>query len=231
MLKRASYLAMGVVLLSLAGCEGCLPAPPDARPPDEPPPGEPGPGGPAPGGGTPGGTGPEDPSTWISDWSAAGASRGNSFSPAISEDGSAIAFVSTWPLDPADLSSGPPDDEDVYVWRNGDITWISNDSAAGVQGPSNAPSISDDGSSIAFASVAEFDASDAGSPGPEEDVYAWDETGITWISDDSQLGTQGYSNEPSISGDAVFVAFSSLAGFFDLLDANNSFLDVYRLAR
>ena len=155
--------------------------------------------------------------------------KGNddSFDPSISADGTKVAFWSHANLDPGDTDPLA----DIYVkdLSTGDITLAStDDTGAKGNGDSFAPSISADGTKVAFVSGASnLDSSDIAF---FYGVYVKDLTtgNITVASTDSAGTTKanGDSFTPSISADGTKVAFTSLARNLDPGDTD-SLQDVY----
>jgi len=158
--------------------------------------------------------------TLVSASLAAAGQRGNGRSeePAMSSDGSLVAFNSS----ATDLVSGGsgPAFQNVYVWdRSTGATTLVSEShwAAGQRGQnySGNSAICDDGSYVAFSS----DATDlvSGGSGPStRNVYLWERSsGLTTLISGSvsALGQRGngYSTEPVFSAGGSFVAFSSQA--------------------
>lgn len=160
-----------------------------------------------------------------------GASANNSSSNAvISADGNYVAFVS----DATDLTAGDANtDQDAYIWdRNaGTIELITKtvDTAA-THGRSERLSISDDGSVVAFESLA----SDLLAADPvvgnidangRKDVFYWKRSAtgsaVSLVSLSSN-GTSGdrLSFDPVVSGDGKRIAFVSQAT--DLVDIQNT---------
>jgi uncharacterized repeat protein (TIGR01451 family) len=155
--------------------------------------------------------------------------KGNasSFYPSLSADGTEVAFFS-WAtnLHPAD----PDSTEDVYVkdLTSGDVV-LASTSDAGLKGngPSNYPSLSADGATVAFYSDAtNLDPAD---PDSTDDVYVKDlTTGDVVLASTSDVGLKGnsYSYDPSLSDDGTRVAFNSYATNLDPADTD-FIADVY----
>jgi Tol biopolymer transport system component len=171
--------------------------------------------------------------------------NGDSSQPAISADGSLVAFSS----DASNLVSG--DDNtctgggaswncaDIFVKNinTGSIERVST-SSEGLQGDwfSESPSISSDGRYVAFASYAsnlvsgDSGACDAGN-GPRNcaDIFVKDrETGLTARISITPEGVEGDgdSTAPAISGNGRYVAFTSKADSL-AVDDNNQASDVF----
>jgi Tol biopolymer transport system component len=145
----------------------------------------------------------------------------------VSADGSKVAFTSTATnLDPADTDEVP----DVYVKDlvTGDLA-LASTSDDGVKGDawSGQPSLSADGTRVAFTSTAaNLDPAD---PDVIEDVYVKDlVTGDLTLASTSDMGVKGdgHSAIPSISGDGTAVAFGTAAANLDPADSDGS-PDVY----
>jgi Tol biopolymer transport system component len=125
----------------------------------------------------------------------------DSHDPSISADGTSIAF-SSWASDlaPGDTNS----DEDVFVWTRstGTTTRLTTGNHF-----SREPSISGDGSSVAFSSFASNLV--PGDTNGDVDVFVWERaTGATTRITDGRDGVAG-SVRPSMSGDGRFTSFSS----------------------
>ncbi len=137
---------------------------------------------------------------------------GKSYSPSTNSDGSLVAFVSdSYDLVPNDTNGVA----DIFVYRRatGVIQRVSQlSSSVQSNGPSSEAVISADGKFIAFSS----DASNlvAGDTNNATDVFLF-EVATGTITRVSKKGTgvqlNGRSSRPSLSSDAGFVAFSSVA--------------------
>ncbi|HWP32099.1 MAG TPA: hypothetical protein VNK96_10315 [Fimbriimonadales bacterium] len=144
-------------------------------------------------------------------------------SPSISADGRFVAFDS----EASNLVSGDTNGaNDVFVHdrQTGKTTRISV-SSSGSQGNSysDSPSISADGRYVAFESYASNLVS--GDTNGTDDVFVHDrQTGKTTLVSVSSSGAQGdyWSQEPSISADGRYVAFSSLASNLVSGDTNGT---------
>ncbi len=156
--------------------------------------------------------------------------RGNfiSYYPSLSADGSSVAFASlAWNLDPADPTM---DAIDIYVKdvSSGDITLVST-TANGEKsdGTSFDPSLSADGSTVAFYSEAtNLDPSDSDTI---QDIYLKDVvTGAVVLVSRTGSGEKGNgsSTAPSSSSDGTRVAFVSEATNLDPADTDAT-RDVY----
>ena len=142
--------------------------------------------------------------------------NGDSSDVALSADGSTVAFSSTSTnLDPADMDS----DADLYVkdLTTGAVTLAStSDEDVKGNGLSFGPSLSADGSAVAFSSFAtNLDPADDHF---DEDVYVKDlVTGGLVLASTADDGTKGdaASGGPSLSADGSAVAFHSSASNLD----------------
>jgi hypothetical protein len=144
--------------------------------------------------------------------------KGNGASeyPSVSADGASVAFYSSATnLDPGDTDSNV----DVYVKHlaTGEIILVSiSDTGVKGDGDSYYPSLSADGSSVAFWSVAtNLDPNDTD---PIPDVYVKDlTTGDITLASTSDAGAKGNGNsfDPSLSADGTRVAFLSSATNLD----------------
>lgn len=163
----------------------------------------------------------------ISLTSAALQSNGDSFSPAISDDGEIIAFAS----DATNLVSGDTNaatDIFIYVRASGAVTRISL-TTAGVQGngTSGSPALSSDGQYVAFASSATNLVS--GDTNGVTDIFLRDRDADTTVRislSSTGAGADGASANPSISDDGSIIAFESAAANITAGDTNSS-LDVF----
>jgi uncharacterized repeat protein (TIGR01451 family) len=152
---------------------------------------------------------------------------GNSDNPSLSADGTKIAFESSATnLDPADTGVT----EDVYVkdLLTGNITLASsNDSGIKGNSTSGAPTLSADGTKVAFMSDARnLDPSDTDF---NMDVYVKDVvTGNLTLASTDGAGIKGnrISGAPILSADGTAVAFSSSATNLDPADTD-AIGDVY----
>ncbi len=159
----------------------------------------------------------------VSQLESGGASNGHSTNPVISADGTHVAFqtLATNLVDGETDSNGVMDV--VVVDLTTDVVERVSVSTAGVQadGESRDPSISADGSVVAFESLAtNLVANDTNGV---LDVFVRDRTDpVTERASQSALGAQAAveSEFPSISGNGRWVAFSSLATNLVVGDAN-----------
>jgi TolB protein len=137
--------------------------------------------------------------------------NGNSLVPAISGDGTKVAFVS----DASDLTAGPKGEFSNVYMRDlaaGTTQLVSADRAgAGTDGAT--PAISADGLHVAFRSTATLTAEDT--PGDASNIFVRDlataTTRLISLSRNGARGANGSSSEPSISADGQRVAFVSTA--------------------
>jgi Tol biopolymer transport system component len=149
---------------------------------------------------------------------ALGQPNGPSANPRISGDGRYIAFET------AATNLGQPDPNgsvrDVYLYddKSAAIKLLSAPTVAvGATGPSSDPAISEDGSVVAFYSLATNLVPRATNvvPGaaPHGDVYAWSaDGGLQQVSVSStQVPADGDSSEPDVSADGRRIVFSSTA--------------------
>jgi hypothetical protein len=155
--------------------------------------------------------------------------KGNSdsFQPTLSEDATQVAFASqATNLDPSDTDGFG----DVYVkdLSVGGLT-LASTSDLGIKGngQSEVPSISADGSRVAFSSEAtNLDPSDAD---PFADVYVKDlSTADIVLASTSDMGVKGIQGgaTPRLSADGGKVAFTSASSNLDPADGD-SLLDIY----
>jgi hypothetical protein len=149
--------------------------------------------------------------------------NGHSFFSSLSADGTKVAFVSVATnLDPADTDSVV----DVYVKNlvTGDITLAStSDLGEKANGASIIPSLSDDGTKVAFGSLAtNLDPAD---PDAVSDVYVKDlVTGDITLASTSDTGVKGNGGflGVSLSSDGSRVGFLSFADNLDPADTDTS---------
>ena len=154
-------------------------------------------------------------------------SNHHSIEPSLSADGNKVAFDSSSEiLHPAD----PDGFEDVYIKDlvSGTLTLASTNSG-GIKAnlPNREPSLSADGTKVAFRSVAtNLDSADADG---FEDIYVKDlVSGTLILASTGSSGTKGnnHSREPSLSADGTKVAFLSFASNLDPGDTDTT-PDVY----
>jgi hypothetical protein len=134
----------------------------------------------------------------------------SSSGPAISADGSFVAFESDAGLVPDDANG----QADIYVWNRGagQLQRVSvGPGGAQANGPSHGPSISGDGGLVAFSSTATNFTRDGGLDGTTSQVFAWLRTtgALGLVSIGSNGAGSGASGRPSVSLDGRVVAFES----------------------
>ena len=154
-----------------------------------------------------------------------GASGGGSVG-VVSADGAFVAFVTGAALDPQDTNGA----NDVYrrEFSSGNVTRVTGlasvpDDLGGTQ-----PAISADGRFIAFTTRSNFDAQDTNGV---EDVYRRDmsangEGAFVRISGLASVPNDLGGNQPAISGNGRFVAFTTRSNF--VAQDTNGVEDVYR---
>ncbi len=164
--------------------------------------------------------------------SLAGDRSGNnsSISPVISADGRFVAYTSR----ANDLvpEADPNNNFDVFLWDRitGNTTLLSTTGERSGSGASIAPSISDDGSVVAFASDApNLAANDANG---EMDVFVWTAgaTVPSLVSASNAGSGNGFSFPPQVSGNGQFLVFASEASNLVPGD-NNGSPDVFLWSR
>jgi uncharacterized repeat protein (TIGR01451 family) len=147
----------------------------------------------------------------------------------LSEDGTIVAFASF----AGNLDGADPDHlQDVYVKNlvTGELT-LASTSDTGIKGnlDSNSPSLSADGSRVAFRSLADnLDPADIDAV--LYDVYVKDlVTGDLMLGSSSDAGTDANDGNggPSVSADGTRVAFTSVATNLDPADTDLFIPDVY----
>jgi Tol biopolymer transport system component len=147
--------------------------------------------------------------------------NGHSFMPSLSGDGATVAFHSlATNLDPGDIDAHA----DVYVkdLATGDIVLASTaDDGTKGNGDSFDPSLSADGTTVAFGSTAtNLDPADTDA---YVDIYVKDlVTGDIALASITRDGTKGNNDSirPSLSADGTRVAFESFATNFDPADGD-----------
>lgn len=161
----------------------------------------------------------------------AGAVAEYASSPSISADGRYVAFVSfAKGLSPDASTEAQVFVRDLVANTTTLVSRVSGADGAVADGGSSEPSISADGAHVAFASSAHNLA--AGLPIQSENVFVRDlDSGVTELVSRAG-GAEGapaeFSDEPSISGDGRFVAFSSRSPLgTDDVDAEHSPEDVF----
>ena len=147
--------------------------------------------------------------------------NGSSSRPSVSADGGFVAFESAAGLLAADTNRK----RDVYVWERA-VDGIQRISLARDGSPANGdsrdPSISGDGSVIAFASTATTMTRDRGLDGTTSQVFAWQRAsgGVSLVSMGADGRGSGGSSGASTSRDGRVVAFESNAA--DLVDGDSN---------
>jgi Tol biopolymer transport system component len=152
-----------------------------------------------------------------------------SYDPQISGDGESVIFVST----ATNLVSGDTNGQaDIFVWRRAtnDVIRVSvSDAGAQADAPCANPSISHDGTMVAFDSAATTLSS--------EDVLGFTDVFVrdltagttTRASSDADGGeSNGDSVGPALSGDGLYVAFYTSASDLLGVDSNSKFDTVIR---
>ncbi|HYH57910.1 MAG TPA: Ig-like domain-containing protein [Thermoleophilaceae bacterium] len=165
----------------------------------------------------------------VADGAAGAAGNAHCANPAISDDGTRVAFITRASnLDPSVTDTNAF--FDVYVRDLDDETTTLVSRATGgtlALGSNDGPSISENGTKIAFSSsIAGLDKNMA--DGPNADVFVYD-TGTdttTLVSRSSAAVSDGHSGDPSISADGTLVAFESTAANLHPADTNAT-LDVH----
>jgi Tol biopolymer transport system component len=156
--------------------------------------------------------------------------NGDSYSPSISADGSVVAFSSEATNLDGGGGIGRPD---LFVWHRDTrrVTRISRGLLGGIaDGGSYSPSVSADGSVVAFAS----DAANlvAGDLNDLSDVFVWRQDPLTRLVSLVRVVTRvlgeprGSSFQPSVSADGSLVAFASDAPNLVVGDDNDT-IDVF----
>ena len=149
---------------------------------------------------------------------ARGQPNGPSANPRISGDGRYIAFQT----EATNLGQPDPDGHvsDIYLYddKTAAIRLLSKPAGgAGADGPSSDPAVAQDGSVVAFYSLATNLVPRAANvvpgAGPHGDVYVWSaDAGLQQASVSStQVPADGDASEPDVSADGRLVVFSSTA--------------------
>lgn len=160
--------------------------------------------------------------TKVSNGLSGAPANGSSFEPMISDDGSAVVFASYASNLVANDTNGKTD-VFLYAVNTGVITRVSVDSS-GNQGDDHSaePSISQDGSVIAFTSLATNITT--GDTNAASDVFVRNvSAGTTSLVSVSTAGAQGnkVSFQPRISANGSYIAFSSDATNLSASDTNS----------
>ena len=165
------------------------------------------------------------PTTYLASETAGTSSGGNldSADPVVSRDGSTVAFDSQATGLPADPSALDPNaTQNVYSFAVSTqaLSLVSSGNGSTDLGASFGPSISDDGTEIAFTSSAGLTGT-SNNGTPVDQVYLYDasnsaNSGLTLVSSaDGTTPGDGASDQPSISGDGGYLAYRSLAQNID----------------
>ncbi len=148
------------------------------------------------------------------------AANGMSYQPVISADGLWVAFLSgATDLIPMMVEDNTPTQDDVFLWSRatGALRLVSH--AVGLpsqtgDGGSFAPTISDDGSAVAFGSQSENLVTQTDINGGDRDVFLFDRlamgSNVLLVSGATQTGNSS-SSQPVLSGDGAWVTFTSRA--------------------
>ncbi len=162
----------------------------------------------------------------ISKTTSGAEANGNCQMAAISADGKTVAFESYATNLASDDNNGA---RDVFVWsaKSGLVKLISKSpSGSAANGESYEPSVSDDGSVIAYTSA-------ASNIVPLEpvfstpNVYVYNQTsGNQIISKDYETGKAASGYSPSVSGDGKRVAFCAFSNRL-IKDDNNNLWDIF----
>lgn len=145
------------------------------------------------------------------------------FSPAVSDNGSFVAFSSELPLDDQDTNGV----SDVFVWNDGAIIRISETPGGGpANGPSSFASISANGMFVAFQSAASNLVD--GDDNQNSDIFVADVVDRRIARASETAGGEDFpapSTAPRISPDGVTVVFQSNAPL--LPEDQNGLTDIY----
>lgn len=157
-------------------------------------------------------------------FSKSGSATGASLNPVISFDGNFVAFISNANNLVGSMASNTDSINNIFVWERttGNISLVSRDDTgkSGIRA-SSAPSISDDGSRIAFQTQSQLLPTDSSA---RPDVYVWTRsTGALTHLSRNRIGTISRTvgaDAPVISGDGKYVAFASLYSNLAASDTN-----------
>jgi len=147
------------------------------------------------------------PTTTLVSVGAGAGGNAESANPSISGDGTRIAYDSYATNLVSPVANGV---RNVFLWNAGTTTLVSKGIGAGANGGTSAssnPSISRDGSAIAFQSTATN--LTAVTPPSHSNIYRYVIAGPTTTL--VTAGSNGASVTPSISGDGMLIAFSTYA--------------------
>jgi len=144
----------------------------------------------------------------------------DSLYPSLSGDGTVVAFRSDSDL----LNEGRPYDvEEIWLYDTGTITFTRVTSASHADRNSDEPSLSGDGTVVAFRS--DSDLLNEGRPATVSEVWLYDTATMTYTRVTSASDANRASYEPSLSEDGTVVAFRSDS---DLLNEGRPY-DVYEI--
>ena len=130
--------------------------------------------------------------------------------PSLSEDGTVVAFRSDSDL----LNEGRPDNADeIWLYDTATLTFTRVTSASDANRDSWAPSLSGDGTVVAFQS--DSDLLNEGRPDDVFEIWLYDTATLTFTRVTTASHTNRDSYGPSLSGDGTVVAFH---GDSDLLN-------------
>jgi Tol biopolymer transport system component len=170
--------------------------------------------------------------TLISRAQGGGAANGESYEPTVSGDGSVIAYTSgANNIVPLQAVYSTPN---VYVYKNGAGTaFISKDFETGKAASGYSPSISDDGTKVAFCAYSNRLVN--GDNNNLWDIFLW-QSGTALLKRISLTSTGGERNQgtesssrvvaPAISGDGRFIAYATTATNMVSGD-NNGMQDIF----
>ncbi|MFM8847625.1 MAG: hypothetical protein ACKOHN_06205, partial [Actinomycetota bacterium] len=174
------------------------------------------------------------PAVWVSTFASGGADGGG-YLPAVSSDGTKVAFVT----DALDVVSSSGTVGGLVVSTVGSTSVTSaayasvkpngSASTSALVDTEYAPAISSDGRCVAFKANSGFDLL-AGNTGPAEGVYLWDNRGtspvVTLVSKITTGQAATSATAPRITADCRFIAYESNDDFISANDSNNK-LDVF----
>jgi Tol biopolymer transport system component len=129
----------------------------------------------------------------------------DSFDPSLDRDGTVVAFESDSDL----LNEGRPGGVDeIWLYDTATLTFTRVTSASHANRDSYDPSLSGDGTVVAFNS--DSDLLNEGRPGGVDEIWLYDTATLTFTRVTSASDPANrYSEDPSLSGDGTVVAFHS----------------------
>jgi Tol biopolymer transport system component len=141
-----------------------------------------------------------------------------STSPSLSADGTRVAFSS----DSDFLDQGIPDDQhEIWLYDTAAMTYTRVTTASGEDRSSWVPSLSADGSVVAFVSNSDFLAQ--GIPQGQSEIWLCDTATMSLTRITTASDVDRYSVQPSLNADGTIVAFESDSDFLGEGISDNQF--------